>query len=81
MLVLIHLLPSGSAAPGRIQATVLNFGAEPVTARLRSEHFRPGAEVTDLVTGRLAGRVEPDGAMPVSLEAHEGRALLLQPQL
>ena len=59
---------------------MLNFGAQPLTARIGSGYFRPGTGVTDLFTGRPVSQVEPDGAVPVSLEAHEGRALLLQPE-
>ena len=78
LLVMVHRLPAGSAEPGAIQATVLNFGTEPVTARVGSAHFRPRAGVRDLLTGTVLGAVEDDGTVTVSLDVHEGRALVLE---
>jgi trehalose synthase len=75
MLVMVHRLPDGA----RFQVTVLNFGQEPVTGTVRSEHLPPGASVTDMFTDWPLGEVDDLNSFTVSLDALEGLSLLIEP--
>jgi hypothetical protein len=75
MLVMVHRLPDGV----RFQVTVLNFGQEPVTGTVRSEHLPPGASVTDMFTDWPLGEVDDLNSFTVSLDALEGLSLLVEP--
>ena len=77
LLVMVHRLPAGSPAAGQVQLTVLNFGAEPVTARIASAFLPTGLPVTDLVSAEPIGSVQPDGEITLSFRGHQGRALLI----
>jgi trehalose synthase len=79
LLVMVHRLPdTAPVAAGMLQATVLNFGREPVTARIGSAHFPAGWAVTDLIDDHQLGRVDADGTITVSLHRHQGRSLLIE---
>lgn len=58
------------------QATVLNFGMEPVAAQVTSEHFEPGWVARDALTGLEVGAVDDLRSLTVELDAHSGVFLL-----
>ena len=72
LLVMVHRLDTGA-----IQVTVLNFSTHSVRDRVVSEHFVPGAAVTDMSTGRGLGMVDDANGLQVALGPHQGRSLLL----
>jgi trehalose synthase len=74
MLVMVHRLEDQV----RTQVTVLNFGQEPVTGTVRSEHLPPGATVTDMFTDWPLGEVDDLNSFTVSLDALEGLSLLVE---
>jgi hypothetical protein len=73
MLVMVHRLPDAE----RLQVTVLNFAAEPISGTVRSEHLQPGAVVADMFSDRRVAEVDNLNSFSVSLEAHEGLSLLI----
>jgi trehalose synthase len=75
MLVMVHLLDTG-----QLQVTVLNFSNRPVAGRVASEHLEPGAAVIDMCTDQVIAEVGPDRTFAVSLEPHQGMALVTVPQ-
>ena len=74
MLVMVHLLDTG-----RLQVTVLNFSNRSIAGRVKSEHLAPGAAVIDMCTDQVIAEVDPEQAFAVSLEPHQGMALLTVP--
>ncbi len=62
----------------RIEVTVLNFGGEEVTTRVRSDYL-PVGMTRDLDTGRLVGAISGDNAVVVTLEPYGGVALVVEP--
>ncbi|RCV57957.1 maltose alpha-D-glucosyltransferase [Marinitenerispora sediminis] len=72
MLVMVHELPSED-----LQVTVLNFSAEPVTGVVRSEHLRPGADVSSMFTGDSVGTVDAQHGFTLALEPFEGTSLII----
>ena len=72
LLVMVHRLDTGAT-----QVTVLNFSTHSVRDRVFSEHFVPGAAVTDMSTGRGLGIVDDANGLQVALGPHQGRSLLL----
>jgi trehalose synthase len=73
LLVLVHQL----ADADRLHLTVLNFSGEPVTGTVRSEHLTPGAEVSDMFTGRALGTVDDLRSFSIDMEPHQGHSLLV----
>jgi trehalose synthase len=76
MLVMIHRLVSG-----QMQATVLNFSGDEVLATVHSDHLPAGGQVTDMATQAPLAFVDELGNFPVSLQPHEGLALLIDAPL
>ena len=74
MLVMVHLLDTG-----RLQVTVLNFSNRSIAGRVKSEHLAPGAAVIDMCTDQVIAEVDPEQTFAVSLEPHQGMALLTVP--
>jgi len=74
MLVMVHLLNTG-----RLQVTVLNFSNRSIAGRVKSEHLAPGAAVIDMCTDQVIAEVDPEQTFAVSLEPHQGMALLTVP--
>jgi trehalose synthase len=74
LLVMVHHL-----AGDRFQVTALNFGAEPVAGRVRSEVLPFGAVVTDMSSGEQIGDIDNLGAFGVALSAYQGMALNVSP--
>lgn len=80
MLVLVHRLDEGDPqAEAPMQATVLNFSAEPTEGTVRSEQLVPGSEVVDAATGEALGRVDDLQSFAVSLPAYGALFLVLTP--
>jgi trehalose synthase len=75
MLVMVHLLDIG-----QLQVTVLNFSNRSVAGSVKSEHLPPGAAVIDLSTDQVIAEVDPEQTFAVSLEPHQGMALLTVPE-
>ena len=71
MLVMIHQLTDAE------QVTVLNFGAEPISGTVRSDHLVPSSALVDMFTDLEAGEVDDLGSFQISLGPHEGRSLLV----
>ena len=71
MLVMIHQLTDAE------QVTVLNFGAEPISGTVRSDHLVPASALVDMFTNLEAGEVDDLGSFQISLGPHEGRSLLV----
>jgi trehalose synthase len=74
LLVLVHQLPD----PEQLHVCVLNFGVEPVTATVRSEHLAPGAPVSDMFNDQPVAVVDDLHSFAVDLEGHQGHSLLVQ---
>jgi trehalose synthase len=74
MLVMVHLLDTG-----QLQVTVLNFSNRSIAGRVKSEHLAPGAAVIDMCTDQVIAEVDPEQTFAVSLEPHQGMALLTVP--
>jgi trehalose synthase len=74
MLVMVHLLDTS-----QLQVTVLNFSNRSIAGRVKSEHLAPGAAMIDMCTDQVIDRVDPEQTFAVSLEPHEGMALLTVP--
>jgi trehalose synthase len=74
MLVMVHLLDTG-----QLQATVLNFSNRSIAGRVKSGHLAPGAAVIDMCTDQVIAEVDPEQTFAVSLEPHQGMALLTVP--
>lgn len=72
MLVMVHELPDG-----RHQVTVLNFGAEPVSAAVRSEALPVGAIAHEMVDDVPLGTVSDGHEFPIELGPHEGKSVLV----
>jgi trehalose synthase len=71
MLVMVHQLTDAE------QVTVLNFSAQPITGSVHSEHLIPGSVLVDMFTDQEIGEVDDLHTFPISLEAHEGKSLLV----
>src|SRR5215216_6086966 len=71
MLVMIHQLTDAE------QVTVLNFGAEPISGTVRSEHLVPGSLLVDMFTDEELGEVDDLNSLTISLQPHEGKSLLV----
>lgn len=74
LLVLVHQLPD----PDQLHLSVLNFGATGVTGRVSSAHLPPGSAVLDMFTDREVGTIDQGHGVEVTLEPHQGHALLVQ---
>lgn len=71
MLVMVHQLTDAE------HVTVLNFSAQPITGSVHSEHLVPGSVLVDMFTDQEVGEVDDLHTFPISLEAHEGKSLLV----
>jgi len=76
MLVMVHQLMGDD---GLLQVTVLNFGDQAISGSVRSRHLPKGASVVDMFSGETVGEVDDLQSFAVSLAAHEGLSLLIQP--
>jgi trehalose synthase len=74
MLVMVHLLDTR-----HLQVTVLNFSNRSIAGRVKSDHLVPGAAVIDMCTGQVIDEVDPEQTFAVSLDPHQGMALLTVP--
>jgi len=74
MLVMVHLLDTG-----QLQLTMLNFSNRFIAGRVTSEHLPPGAAVLDMCTDQVLAEVDQDHGIAVSLQPHQGTALLTVP--
>ena len=75
MLVMVHRL----LADHQVQVTVLNFCNQPISGSVLSEHLVSGATVIDMFTDEQVGEVDDLHSFAVSLEPHQGLALLIVP--
>jgi len=73
MLVLVHELEN----PGQHQLTVLNFANEHIAGTVRSEHLPPGAEVSDMFTGKAFASIDDLHSFTVDMPPHHGMSLLV----
>ena len=75
MLVMVHRLEGDD-----LQITALNFGQEPITGTVRSEHLPPGSRVIDMFTGEEVGQVDDLHSFSIAIEELDGRGLLVKPR-
>jgi trehalose synthase len=73
MLVMVHQLEDA------LQVTVLNFSAAPIGGSILSSYLTPGSTVVDMITDHEVGEVDDLHSFWVSLEAHQGLSLLINP--
>jgi trehalose synthase len=71
MLVMVHLLDTR-----QLQITVLNFASRSIVGSVKSEHLAPGAAMIDMLTDQVIAETDQDHSFTVSLEPHQGMALL-----
>ena len=74
MLVMVHLLGTG-----QIQVTALNFSRTTIFGSVMSDHLPIGGAVTDAFTDQQIGTVDQARTFPILLDAHQGRALIIDP--
>lgn len=74
MLVMVHAYEQVS---GQLQVTVLNFGEEPISGTVISEHLEPGSRLMDMGDGSAFGEVDQLHGFHVELEGFAGLALLV----
>ena len=74
MLVMVHAYEQ---VPGQLQVTVLNFGEEPISGTVISEHLEPGSRLMDMGDGSAFGEVDQLHGFHVELEGFAGLALLV----
>ena len=79
VLVLVHALDTGEHP--RHALTILNFGAEPVPATVRSTVLPPGGTVIDMFTQETVGVVDDLHSVGIDLNPHQGVAMLVQPAI
>ncbi len=72
LLVMVHELPEGLG----MQATALNFGAQPVDEVVRLAGARPGQAV-DMFSGLAAGQVNSQSELRIGLDGYAGVSVLL----
>jgi hypothetical protein len=72
MLVMVHRLEDED-----LQITALNFGPEPITGTVRSEHVPPGSRVVDMFSGEEVAVVDDLHSFSIAIEGHDGRGLLV----
>ncbi len=75
LLVMLHELPDTH----EIQATLLNFGAEPVTEIVSLPGVAAG-QVVDLLTGEQVGVLSSASDLSVTLPGYSGRAVAIRKQ-
>jgi len=73
MLVMVHQLED----PTQQQLTILNFANEDIAGTVRSEHLPPGAEVSDMFSGKHVGTVDDLHSFAVEMARHHGMSLLV----
>jgi trehalose synthase len=74
MLVMVHRL-----AGRDLQITAMNFGSEPITGSVRSEHLPAGSRVIDMFTGDDVAQVDDLHSFSIAIDGHDGRGLLVTP--
>jgi trehalose synthase len=72
LLIMVHRLDSGL-----IHVTALNFSRHPISERVASEHFFPGAAVMDMFTDAMLATVDRGRSFAVELEPHHGMSFLV----
>lgn len=73
LLVMVHEL-----SQGQIQATVLNFSSEEITATIQSKHLVPGTIAIDVFDDNEIGTVDELGSFPMTLRPYEGVPVILR---
>jgi trehalose synthase len=74
MLVLVHQLHD----PGRYQLTVLNFANQDIAGTVRSGHLPPGAQVSDMFSGKHLAVIDDLHSFAVHLQPYQGMSLLVE---
>jgi trehalose synthase len=77
MLVLVHQLED----PRQQQLTVLNFANEEIAGTVRSEHLPPGAQVSDMFTGKAFASIDDLHSFAVEMPPLHGLSLLVESPL
>jgi len=72
LLAMIHELDGG-----RLQATLLNFSAQPLAADVTSRFLPPGAVVSDVGQSKALERVDRTHTFRVTMNGHQGRSVVL----
>jgi trehalose synthase len=73
MLVLVHQLEDPLQ-----QLTVLNFANEEITGTVRSKHLTPGAQVSDMFSGKAFASIDDLHSFAVELPPLHGMSLLVE---
>lgn len=73
LLVMVHELGQGT-----IQATVLNFSSEEVSATIQSKHLIPGTCAIDVFDDNEIGTVDELNSFPMTLQPYEGVPVVLR---
>jgi trehalose synthase len=74
MLVLVHQLDDRP----RYQLTVLNFANEGIAGTVRSEHLPPGAQVSDMFSGKPVATIDDLHSFTAHLQPYQGMSLLVE---
>ena len=72
MLAMVHRLPDG-----RIQMTVLNFGPDAFSGRIRSDHISSGTAALDAMTNETIGATSGRHDLQVTVAPYSGRFIIL----
>lgn len=75
VLVMVHELEAGRG----IQLTVLNFAQRHAEARIDSPHLSPGTVMIDALTGAVAGTVDADRSLSLTMTPHQGMCVVAEP--
>ncbi|OZE85151.1 maltose alpha-D-glucosyltransferase [Rhodococcus sp. 15-649-2-2] len=73
LLVMVHQLSQGT-----IQATVLNFSSEEISATIQSKHLVPGTCAIDVYDDNEIATVDELNSFPMTLRPYEGVAVVLR---
>ncbi|MCJ0980061.1 maltose alpha-D-glucosyltransferase [Rhodococcus sp. ARC_M12] len=73
LLVMVHELSQGT-----IQATVLNFSSEEISATIQSKHLVPGTCAIDVFDDNEIATVDELNSFPMTLQPYEGVAVVLR---
>ncbi|OZD01843.1 maltose alpha-D-glucosyltransferase [Rhodococcus sp. 06-235-1A] len=73
LLVMVHELSQGT-----IQATVLNFSSEEISATIQSKHLVPGTCAIDVYDDNEIATVDELNSFPMTLRPYEGVAVVLR---
>ncbi|MFY2788746.1 maltose alpha-D-glucosyltransferase [Rhodococcus sp. KRD162] len=73
LLVMVHELSQGT-----IEATVLNFSSEEISATIQSKHLVPGTCAVDVFDDNEIATVDELNSFPMTLRPYEGVAVILR---